>query len=79
MRRFNKIKPPPDVQREEWNACSSSDSFAQGEIGYRQMGDKVYDFLEKQADMIRHLKEHNARLGEKLMILNAQLQARRTN
>lgn len=27
-----------------------------------------------QADLITHLKEHNARLGEKLMILSAQLQ-----
>jgi len=74
--KFNKQKPPPDVQKEEWNACSSAESFAQGEIGYRQLGDKVYDFIEKQADLIRHLKDHNARLGEKLMVLNAQLHAR---
>ncbi|XP_017776297.1 PREDICTED: transmembrane protein 192 isoform X2 [Nicrophorus vespilloides] len=73
---FNNQKPPPDVQREEWNACSSDQAFSQGEIGYRQLGDKMYDFIEKQADMIRHLKDHNARLGEKLMVLNAQLQAR---
>ncbi|KAK4885240.1 hypothetical protein RN001_001511 [Aquatica leii] len=76
VHKFNKQKPPPDVQKEEWNACSSSETFAQGEIGYRQLGDKVYDFLEKQADLIRHLKDHNARLGEKLMVVNAQLQAR---
>lgn len=76
VNKFNKIRPPPDVQKEEWNACSSSETFAQGEMGYRQLGDRVYDFLEKQADMIRHLKDHNARLGEKLMILNAQIQAR---
>lgn len=76
IRRFNKQKPPPDVQREEWNACSSTNSFAQGEIGYRNVGDKAYDFIEKQADLIRHLKDHNARLGEKLMVLNAQLQNR---
>ncbi|KAF5308172.1 hypothetical protein FQR65_LT06352 [Abscondita terminalis] len=79
VRKFNKHKPPPDVQRDEWNACSSSETFAQGEIGYRQLGDKVYDFLEKQADLIRHLKDHNARLGEKLMVVNAQLQARGRN
>jgi len=76
VRRFNVSKAPPDVQREEWNACSNEHSFAQGEVGYRELGDKVYDFIEKQADMIRHLKDHNARLGEKLMILNAQIQNR---
>lgn len=48
VHKFNKLKSPPDVQREEWNACSSAESFAQGEIGYRQLGDKVYDFIEKQ-------------------------------
>ncbi|KAJ8924041.1 hypothetical protein NQ315_006818 [Exocentrus adspersus] len=74
---FNRTKPPPDVQREEWTACASPENFDQNEIGYRQLGDKVYDFLEKQADLIRHLKEHNARLGEKLMILSAQLQQAR--
>ncbi|KAB0804517.1 hypothetical protein PPYR_01487 [Photinus pyralis] len=76
VRKFNHQKPLPDVQKEEWNACSSSETFAQGEIGYRQLGDKVYDFIEKQADLIRHLKDHNARLGEKLMVVNAQLQGR---
>ncbi|KAF5303618.1 hypothetical protein FQA39_LY09865 [Lamprigera yunnana] len=76
VHKFNKLKPPPDVQKEEWNACSSAETFAQGEIGYRQLGDKVYDFIEKQADLIRHLKDHNARLGEKLMIVTAQIQAK---
>lgn len=46
--KFNRLQPPPDVQKEEWNACSSVDSFAQGEVGYRQRSDKVYDFIEKQ-------------------------------
>lgn len=36
---------------------------------------QIIFFLIK-ADMIRHLKDHNARLSEKLMILNAQLHAR---
>lgn len=78
VRRFNKQQSPPDVQKEEWNACSNENSFVQNEVGVRQMGDKAFDFIEKQADMIRHLKDHNARLGEKLMVLNAQLQARNT-
>lgn len=52
VRKFNDLKPPPDVQREEWNACALPENFAQGEIGYRQLGDKVYDFLEKQVGNI---------------------------
>ncbi|KAJ8926542.1 hypothetical protein NQ314_021081 [Rhamnusium bicolor] len=79
VRNFNKQQPQPDVQREEWTACAAPENFGQNEIGYKQLGDKVYDFLEKQADLIRHLKEHNARLGEKLMILSAQLQQARSN
>ncbi|XP_056636208.1 transmembrane protein 192 isoform X1 [Diorhabda sublineata] len=71
---FNKQKPLPDVQREEWTSTTSPDSLAQSEVGYRQLGDKVYDLLDKQAKYINFLKEHNERLGEKTMILNAQLQ-----
>ncbi|KAG5887697.1 hypothetical protein JTB14_002018 [Gonioctena quinquepunctata] len=78
VRKFNKQKPPPDVQREEWLNCGIPDNVAQSEVGYRQLGDKVYDLLEKQADLIKFLKEHNARLGEKTMILSAQLQEARS-
>ncbi|KAJ8979639.1 hypothetical protein NQ317_001346 [Molorchus minor] len=79
VRKFNKYETPPDVQQEEWIACAAPENFGQTEIGYKQLGDKVYDFLEKQADLIRHLKEHNARLGEKLMVLSAQLQQARSH
>lgn len=58
--KFNKLKPPPDVQKEEWNACSSIDSFAQGEVGYRQRSDKVYDFIEKQVPTIVRSVHHTA-------------------
>lgn len=51
VRKFNIKQPPPDVQKEEWNACSAPETFAQGEIGYRQLGDRVYDFLEKQVNV----------------------------
>lgn len=71
--RFNRQKAPPDVQKEEWNACAAPEA---PEVGSRLEEDKLYDFLEKQADMIRFLKEHNAKLGEKLMIMSAQVQAR---
>lgn len=48
-------QPPPDVQKEEWNACSAPETFAQGEIGYRQLGDRVYDFLEKQVSVLHNV------------------------
>ncbi|XP_060532095.1 transmembrane protein 192 [Cylas formicarius] len=75
--RFNKEKPPPDVQRNDWAAVSSPDTLHQNEVGYRELGDKVQDLLEKQADLIRYLKEHNNRLSEKVMVLSAQLQQAR--
>lgn len=50
MRRFNKQQSPPDVQKEEWNACSNENSFVQNEVGVRQMGDKAFDFIEKQVN-----------------------------
>nr|XP_023027597.1 transmembrane protein 192 isoform X1 [Leptinotarsa decemlineata] len=77
VRNFNIQKAPPDVQKQEWLNCGVPETVTQSEVGYRQMGDKVYDLLEKQADLIRFLKEHNARLGEKTMILSTQLQQAR--
>lgn len=36
--------------------------------------DYLDDVLEKQADLIRYLKEHNAHLGRKILKLTSQLQ-----
>lgn len=33
------------------------------------------DLLEKQADLINYLKDHNNKLNQKLMTLSAQLRA----
>ncbi|KAL3286259.1 hypothetical protein HHI36_000769 [Cryptolaemus montrouzieri] len=76
VRKFNKQRMPPDVQKEEWATVSNPEGLNQAEIGYRRLGDKLYDFIEKQADLIRYLKEHNEKLGEKIVILNAQLKNR---
>lgn len=40
--------PLPDVQREDWIACSANEAFAQGEVGIQPNGDRVNDFIEKQ-------------------------------
>ncbi|XP_066142519.1 transmembrane protein 192 [Euwallacea fornicatus] len=70
---FNKKQAPPDVIKSEWVSSGNPDTFTQNEVGYREIGNKVYEFLEKQADLIRYLKEHNAKLAEKVMLLNSQL------
>lgn len=44
------------MQKEEWTACTSPENFGQNEIGYRQLGDKVYDFLEKQVSFFCYYK-----------------------
>jgi len=32
---FNRSKPPPDIQREEWMISFIQDSYSGGEVGYR--------------------------------------------
>ena len=44
----------------------------------RDRGDNISDLLEKQADLIRYLKDRNARLGHKIMLLSSQMQGERT-
>lgn len=73
VHKFNRQQAPPDVQREEWNACANPETI---EVGAPMAGERLQDFLQKQADLIRFLKEHNAKLGEKIMILSAQMQTR---
>lgn len=69
--RFNRICPPPDVTREEWLSSFTQDSYA-GEIGYRQRGSNLEELLEKQADLIRYLRDHNINLSHRIMVLVSQ-------
>lgn len=71
--KFNKQQPPPDILKSEWLSSANPETFSQNEVGYREMGRKVYDLLEKQADLITYFKEHNARLAERVMQLSTQL------
>ncbi|CAH1183019.1 unnamed protein product [Ceutorhynchus assimilis] len=73
--KFNQQQAPPDVLKGEWLSSANPETFSQNEVGYKEMGSRVYDFLEKQADLIRYLKEHNARLAQKVMTLSAQLRS----
>lgn len=36
---------------------------------------EMVDLLEKQADLIHYLKDHNIKLNQKIMALSAQLRA----
>ncbi|CAG2066272.1 unnamed protein product, partial [Timema podura] len=73
VHRFNRKKPSPDVFRDEWFSGLIQDSHGSGEIGYRERGSHVQDLLERQADLISSLNEHNARLSHKIMLLSSQL------
>ena len=48
-------------------------------IIFRENGCHIEDFLEKQADMIRYLKEQNVRLVQKVLILNNMVKAQSEN
>lgn len=46
--KFNKQQPPPDVLKNEWLSSGNPEAVTQNEVGYQEIGSKVYDFLEKQ-------------------------------
>lgn len=64
--RFNNARPLPDALR-------GSHSSGEGLVGLTQRNASYMDLLEKQADMITYLKDHNLRLNQKLMQLNSQV------
>lgn len=43
----------------------------------RERGDHIHDLLEKQADLIRYLKDRNTKLSHKIMLLSRQIQGER--
>lgn len=71
--RFNRLRPPTDVAREEWLSSFTRDSYAgSGEIGYHPRGSNLEELLEKQADLIRYLRDHNVQLSHRIMLLVSQ-------
>lgn len=44
-----------------------------GSVGLMQRGADVTELLEKQADLIQYLQDHNQRLNQKLMMMSNQL------
>ncbi|XP_062554616.1 transmembrane protein 192-like isoform X1 [Armigeres subalbatus] len=64
--RFNRMAPPPD-------ALQGSSSHIGGSLGLTQRGLSTAELLEKQADLINYLKDHNLQLNQKIMQMNAQV------
>ncbi|XP_065836084.1 transmembrane protein 192-like [Oscarella lobularis] len=65
--KFNGAKPVADVEEEL--VQNSMPSYA--ELGFRNEG-RLEEVLEKQADMIRYLQQHNADLGRRIVQLTTQ-------
>uniref|UniRef100_T1J9J8 Transmembrane protein 192 n=1 Tax=Strigamia maritima TaxID=126957 RepID=T1J9J8_STRMM len=69
---FNKRALGPDVEQNESVINFLYGQVPSTDIGFRDE-DRLDDVLEKQADLIRYLREHNAKLGRKIIDLNSEL------
>lgn len=63
---FNRAAAPPD-------ALQGSRGHSSGSLGLTQRGLSTAELLEKQADLINYLKDHNLKLNQKIMQMNAQV------
>nr|XP_023417239.1 transmembrane protein 192 isoform X2 [Cavia porcellus] len=68
IRKFNRAKPQPDVLEEE-KICSLPNGVP-SETGFRTSS-HLEAVVEKQADVIAHLRRHNALLSRRLLALAA--------
>ncbi|XP_055585756.1 transmembrane protein 192 isoform X3 [Uranotaenia lowii] len=64
--RFNRAAAPPD-------ALQGCRGHSGGSLGLTQHGLSTTELLEKQADLINYLKDHNLKLNQKIMQMNAQV------
>lgn len=71
--KFNRSKAIPDVHQDELLTSYVQSYAPTNEIGFRDE-DYMEEVLEKQADMIRYLKQHTNNLSRKILRLNAQLE-----
>jgi len=70
VREFTAKQLPPDVMREDFP--SSVNMEAEGSLGCQDQ-ELVMEVMERQAEMIRYLKEHSDSLGRKILLLTTQL------
>ncbi|KAK9540575.1 hypothetical protein VZT92_003017 [Zoarces viviparus] len=68
--RFNRERAAPDVSQEEHSLNHSVTSLPR-ETGFRE-GSNLQEVVEKQADLIEYLKQHNTLLSKRLLNLTAQ-------
>ncbi|XP_071361171.1 transmembrane protein 192 isoform X2 [Trachinotus anak] len=68
--RFNGERAAPDVSQEEHSHTYSVTSLPT-ETGFRE-GSSLEEVVEKQADLIEYLKQHNTLLSKRLLNLTAQ-------
>uniref|UniRef100_A0A3B4WWT0 Transmembrane protein 192 n=1 Tax=Seriola lalandi dorsalis TaxID=1841481 RepID=A0A3B4WWT0_SERLL len=68
--RFNREKAAPDVSQEECSHTYSVTSLPT-ETGFRE-GSCLEEVVERQADLIEYLKQHNTLLSKRLLNLTAQ-------
>lgn len=67
---FNQERAAPDVNQEE-NVHNFSVSSVPTETGFRE-GSSLAEVVDKQADLIEYLKQHNTLLSRRLLNLTAQ-------
>lgn len=70
--KFNRRQASPDVEQDDLTASYMQGQVPCTDIGFRDV-DRLDEVLEKQADLIRYLKQHNANLGKKIVKLTADL------
>jgi hypothetical protein len=66
---FNMARQPPDVISDTFTGSESPTSSVTA-VGFRD-GEDLDELLERQADMIRYLQQHNANLGRRILELQA--------
>ncbi|MBN3295458.1 TM192 protein, partial [Amia calva] len=70
--KFNKQKPGPDISQEDRSLTSSDNrNHIHSETGFRD-GSSLEDVVEKQADLIEYLKQHNTLLSKRILTLTSQ-------
>ncbi|KAJ8399292.1 hypothetical protein AAFF_G00413300 [Aldrovandia affinis] len=72
VRSFNRERPEPDVSQEERShGFPSNTHLLCTETGFRD-GSNLEEVVEKQADLIEYLKQHNTLLSKRILALTSQ-------
>lgn len=71
---FNSSGASPDVNQEEMVTSFLQTNSVSSDVGFRD-GGLLDQVLERQADMIRYLKQHNEQLSKKILVLSEENQS----